>query len=217
MTFLISALLLFQAGVRNDLLELRSYLGSNYPRLIQFLNSKNQILLHNTETLAPAQAAEMRARMRVPDKLPADRPVLITKVDNIGQGLVSFLFEDDFITEQVIFYFCPPQAATPTTPALPERVLTMQVLLDDSHALGPTVGLLRSVYQLPAPLPSGANYQPVLMYPIRPNLPVTIWNLETVEALYQAVPGQPLITGQLWLTDKTVRMTCSDVPMLTAP
>jgi hypothetical protein len=217
MTLLLSALLLFQAGVRNDVVELLSSLGSNYPRLIQFLNSKNQILLRNTETLAPAQAAEMRARMRVPDKLPADRPIVIAKIDNVGQGLASFLFEDDFITEQVNFLFCPPQAATPTQPAQPERVLAIQVLLDDSRALGPAVTLLQTVYQLPPPLPRGANYQPVLTYPIRPSLPLTIWNFGTVEAIYQAIPGQPLITGQLWLTDKTVRSTCTEIPTLTAP
>ena len=217
MTFLISALILFQAGVRNDLIELRSYLGSNYPRLIQFLNSKNQILLHNTETLAPAQAAEMRARMRVPDRLPADRPIVMAKIDNVGQGLASFLFEDDFITEQVNFAFCPPQPATPSQPALPERIMTIQVLLDDSRALGPAVTLLQTVYQFPPPLPPGSNYQPVLNYPIRPALPLTIWNFGNIEAIYQAIPGQPLITGQLWITDKTVRSTCTQIPTLTAP
>ncbi|HYR83741.1 MAG TPA: hypothetical protein VE422_06660 [Terriglobia bacterium] len=217
MTLLISALIFFQLGARNDLVELRSYLGSNYSRLIQFLNGKNQILLHNTETLAPAQAAEMRGRMRVPDKLPADRPIVTAKIDNVGQGLASFLFEDDFITEQVNFAFCPPQPATPSQPARPERVMAIQVLLDDRRALGAAVTLLQGVYQLPPPLPPGADYQPVLNYPVRSNLPVTIWNLGTIEAIYQAIPGQALITGQLWLTDKTVRSTCTEIPTLTAP
>src|SRR5207244_1835388 len=112
MSFLLAVLLLAQAGVRNDLFELRQYLGGTYRATVDRLNAKNQILLRNTEPLAPAQAAEMRARMQVPERLPADRPYLSTHVQDIGQGLLSFLFEDDFIVEQVNFVFCPAE----TTP-----------------------------------------------------------------------------------------------------
>src|SRR3954470_9021957 len=115
MSFLLAALFLFQAGVRNDVNELRQYLGKAYPSAIQLLNAKNQILLRNTEPLAPAQAAQMRAQMQVPDRLPPDRPVLSTRIQNVGQGLLTFLFEDDFIVEQVNFIFC----------AVPERVMAI--------------------------------------------------------------------------------------------
>ena len=60
MSALLAVLLFVQAGVRNDINELRQYLGRNYPATIQALNEKNQILLRNTERLAPAQAAEIR-------------------------------------------------------------------------------------------------------------------------------------------------------------
>ena len=211
MTLLITVLLALQAGVRNDLIELRQYLGKTYPATIQALDPKNQILLRNTQTLAPAQAAEMRARMAAPDKLPPSR-TLRAGIDNIGQGLLSFLFEDDFIVEQVNFVFCSAR------PDGADRVLAVQVLLDDSRALGSTPTLLQKVYQLPAPVPPGAKYQPTLTYPIRANLPLTLWDLGGVEAAYQPVTGQSLVTGQLWLTDKAVFAACNQVPKLpTAP
>jgi hypothetical protein len=200
--------LLIQFGVRDDVVELRRYLGMTYRSVIQSLDAKNQILLRNTEGLAPAQAAEMRARMQAPATLSKERPVLAAKIENIGQGLVSFLFEDDFITEQVNFVFCPAQ------PDKPERVLAVQVLLDESRALDTAVRLFQTIYQLPPPVIPAPNYQLALMYPVRPNLPLTIWNMGTIEAIYQPVPGQKLITGQFWLTDRTVAADCMAIPKL---
>jgi len=211
MNLLLSLLFIFQAGVRNDVADLRQYLGMNYRSVIQRLDDKNQILLRNTEPLAPAQAAEMRLRMRVPDSLPADQPLLSARITNVGQGLLSFLFEDDFLTEQVNFVFCPAEA---DNPARPERVMTIQVLFDDRRAFAAAVTLLQTVYQMPPPLPPGTNYMPVLMYPLASNLAATVWSAGTLEALYQPVPGQALVTGQLWLTDKTVVMQCMNIPKL---
>ena len=201
----------YQIGVRNDVVELRQYLGMTYHSVIQKLDAKNQILLRNTEPLAPAQAAEMRLRMRVPDSLPADRPLLSARISNIGQGLLSFLFDDDFLTEQVNFVFCPAET---DNPARPERVITIQVLFDDRRAFGPAITLLQTIYQMPQPLPPGANYMPVLMYPLAPNSPVAVWSAGALEAVYQPVTGQALVTGQLWLTDKTVVMQCMNIPKL---
>jgi len=66
--------------------------------------------------------------------------------------------------------------------------------------------------QMPQPLPPSAEYMPVLSYPLARNLPATVWSTGSLEALYQPVLGNPLITGQLWLTDKTVVMQCGNVP-----
>ena len=209
MSILTGLLLLFQIGVRNDLIELRQYLGMTYPLLIQALNAKNDILIHNTQRLAPAQAAQMLQRMQVPDALPADQPVVRARIDNAGQGLLTFLFEDDFLVEQVNFVFCPAES-----PAKPEHVMTIQVLLDDRRALGRTLSLLQTTYQMPPPLLPGTEYQPVLMYPTAPNIPTTIWSFGTFEALYQPVAGNRLVTAQLWLTDKTVVMQCMNIPKL---
>jgi hypothetical protein len=213
MNFLLGLALLApgQVGVRNDITDLRQYLGLTYPAVVQRLDAKNEILLRNTERLAPAQAAQMRLRMQVPDRLPAAPPLLSARITNIGQGLLTFLFEDDFLTEQVNFIFCPAEA---NNPARPERVMTIQVLFDDRRSFGPVVRLLQSVYQMPAPLPPGANYMPVLMYPLAPNLPSTIWSAGPLEAVYQPVAGNALVTGQLWLTDKTVVMGCMNIPKL---
>src|SRR5437879_11190948 len=125
-----------QAGVRNDINELRQYLGMTYPSVIQALNAKNQILLRNTEPLAPAHAAEMRLRMQAPDRLAVDHPLVAARINNVGQGLLSFLFEDDFLTEQVNFVFCPAQGGDP---AKTEHVMAIQVLFDDRRALAPAV------------------------------------------------------------------------------
>jgi hypothetical protein len=212
MTSLIVLFLFFQAGVRNDVFELRQYLGKTYPATIQTLDAKNQILLRNTEKLAPAQAAEMRARMQAPAKLSTERPVLNAKIDNFGQGLLSFLFEDDFIVEHVNFVFCAVR------PDDVDRVFAVQMLFDDGRSLGSAPDLLQKVYQLPPPIPRGAKYELALNYPIRPNLPLILWDMGNVEAVYQPVTGERLITGQLWLTDKTVFAACSQVPKLpTAP
>jgi hypothetical protein len=67
---------------------------------------------------------------------------------------------------------------------------------------------------MPPPLTPGSGYQPVLMYPLPPNVPTTIWSLGNLEALYQPVAGNRLISAQLWLTDKTVVMQCMNLPKL---
>jgi hypothetical protein len=59
----------FSSRVRDDIFQLRQYLGSSYPAVINLLNAKNQILLNNTQRLAPAQAAQIRAHMQAPPKL----------------------------------------------------------------------------------------------------------------------------------------------------
>ena len=211
MSILTGLLLMFQIGVRNDLIELRQYLGMTYPLVIQALNAKNDILIRNTQRLAPAQAEQMLQRMQVPAALPADQPVVRARIDNVGQGLLSFLFEDDFLVEQVNFVFCP---AEPNNPARPEHVMTIQVLLDDRRAAAPTLSLLQTIYQMPPPLLPGTQYQPVLMYPLVPALPTTRWSFGTFEAMYQPVAGERLFSGQLWLTDKTVVMQCMNIPKL---
>jgi hypothetical protein len=149
----------------------------------------------------------MRGRMKPPDTLPAVN-VLSTKIDNAGQGLVTFLFDDDFYTEQVNFIFCPAQ------PDKPDRLLGIQVLFDDSRAVGDTVRILQFIYQLSPPIVPPADYKLALMYPILPSLPARIWNIGTTEAIYQPVSGQRLITGQLWLTDRTVASDCMNIPKL---
>jgi hypothetical protein len=202
---LLVGLLFLQAGVRNDVAELRQYLGTSYRGLIQALDSKNQFVLRNVGGIAPAQAAEMRARMRTPDRLPTGNPIVSAKIDNVGQGLLSFLFDGDFVPEQVNFVFCPAEQ---------ERLMTIQVLLDDRTALGSTVDLLQKVYQLPPPLAPKADYKYVLPYPFRTGVLPTIWSLGTVEVLYQPVLGQKLVTGQLWLTDTTVVSQCTALPKL---
>jgi len=209
---MISALLvglLMQTGTYDDMVQLRRYLGMSYQAVVQSLNAKNQLLLRNTEVLAPAQAADMRAHMKAPDTVSAGN-VLSAKIDNVGQGIVTFLFEDDFITEQVNFVFCPVQQDGP------ERVMAVQVLLDDRRAVRDAVNTLQLIYQLPLPLrPTPLNpYQLALMYPIRPDLPLTIWNLGSTEALFQPIPAQKLITGQLWITDKTIAADCMNIPNL---
>ena len=205
---LIAAFLLIQFGLRDDVIELRQYLGRSYATVLQALDNKNQILLRNTRPLAPAQAAEMAARMKSSNALPAGRPILPVRIDNAGQGLVTFLFEDDFLTEQVNFVFCPAVTAQP------ERVIAIQVLFDDRRALQSAPTLLGSIYRLGQPTPLTPQYQLALTYPVRSDLPLTLWNLGSVEAIYQTVPGQQLVTGQLWLTDKQGVAVCAAVPKL---
>ena len=92
--------------------------------------------------------------------------------------------------------------------------MTIQVLLDESRALAAAPALLQSVYQMPAPLPPGSEYVPALTYPFAPNLPVTVWSIGTLEAFYQPVVGNRLVTGLLWMTDKAVVTQCANPPKL---
>jgi hypothetical protein len=150
--------------------------------------------------------------MRPPALPGGSRPIVALNVTGIGQGLVTSLFEDDFLTEQVNLIFC----------SRPERVLSVQVLFDDRRALGRAEVLLQEVYGLPVPV-RFETYQPSMRYPlagvrydeqgtwqIRPDAPsVTVWDLGTAEVVYQQVLDQSLVTGQIWVTDKSVSNSCA--------
>ena len=48
----------------------------------------------------------------------------------------------------------------------------------------------------------------------RCNPRLSIWDLKTAEAVYQAVPGNRLITGQLLFADRDVVLHCMNIPKL---
>jgi hypothetical protein len=210
MILLLSLLLAFQAGTRTDVDELRQMLGFNYRSVLDALNARNQVILRNTQTLAPQQAAQMRSQMTEPP-FPAQQLVLPVNVGNIGMGSVLYFFDDDFTTEQIKFYFCPAQPASDEVPARSERLVAIQVLIDDSLALSDAPTLLQSVYKLPSPVPF-ERYEPVAEYPVRRGVPALAWDLGAQEAIYQRVSGGGVVTGQLWLADKNLLRTCVSPP-----
>ena len=123
---------------------------------------------------------------------------------------MSFLFDDDLFVEQVNIVFCD------------DRVSTIQVLFDDTEGFGDTAQLLSRVHGMGPAVPF-RSHAPVLRYPL-PGvtcdetgswslgvgvLPVTVWNLGTLEALYQPVAGQSVITGQFWLTRREAAPQCA--------
>ncbi len=189
--------LVFQ-GPSDDVADLRGFLGLNYRSVLARLEAKNQILLRNTERLAPQQAAEMRSRWSAPASI--ETPVLSLSINNVGQGLVTFLFEDDFLTERVNIVFCPAGATSP------ERVMTLQVLFDESRTLGTAPEILEKVYGMPISR-RPTDHQPALPYPLRPQVQVTYWDLGSVEAVYDPYRA-------LWITDKRIAATCSPLPKL---
>jgi hypothetical protein len=142
-----------------------------------------------------------------------NRPIVALTVTGVGQGLVTELFEEDFLTEQVNLIFC----------RTPERVIAVQVLLDDRRALGRTVDLFQRIYGLPVPV-SAAEYQPAMRYNLAGvrydaegswqmqsgAAPVTVWDMGAVEAVYQSVIREQLVTGQLWITDKAGALACPE-------
>jgi len=136
-------------------------------------------------------------------------------------GIVTTLFEMDFMPEQVNLVFCP---------AAPRRVVAVQVLFDERSALRDTLFLLQRIYQMPAPS-KFETYRPAMKYNLAgvtydaesrwmktARAPaVTVFDLgPTAEAVYQPVTGQRLITGQLWVGDKNAAKTCT-VPIVTSP
>ena len=210
-------LLLLQAGVLNDVPELRKFLGTDFAGAMQLLAAKNQALIVKS---TPTRAAELRAELAPPAALPVNVNVLPLTLTNTGRGLVAFVFEPDFITEQVNLVFCP---------VAPRRVVAVQVLFDDRRALKDTLFLLQRVYQLPAPS-KFETYTPAMKYDLAgvtyddenrwtkgtaaPN--VMVFDLgKDAEAIYQPVTGQRLVTGQLWIGDKNAAKTCP-TPIVTA-
>ena len=214
-------LILLQIGPQKDVAELRKFLGADFGGALKLLAPGNDFLLNNVQRNSPAQAAQMRLEMSRPASLPDSQNIVPLVVTNAGRGLVTILFEDDFLTEQVNLVFCP---------AAPRRVVALQVLFDDRRALRDTPYLLQRIYQLPAPA-KFETYVPAIKYDLAgvtydaenhwtkdPKAPaVMVFDLgKDAEAVYQPVTGQRLVTGQLWLGDKNAAKTCP-VPIVTKP
>jgi hypothetical protein len=194
-----------QLGSHDDVAQLRQFLGMPYPAAVRALQERNEPLLRNTGGLAPAQAAAMRQEMKPPAMPAGARPIIALNATGIGRGLVLQLFEDDFLTDQVNLIFCRD----------PERIISVQVLFDDSRALGDTVAIFRKIYRLPSPVPAD-DYHPAMRYSlagvryddqgawqIRADAPrITVWDLGPVEAVQQ--------NGQLWITDKAATASCPE-------
>lgn len=212
MKLLLTLLLAFQAGSMSDVNDLRQMLGKNYRTVLDVLNTRNQAILRNTERLAPQQAAQMRARMIEPP-LPADQLKLSLDLNNVGQGLVLYVFEHDFTTDRINLFFCAAQPAEGDLAARTERLVAIQVLLDDSVAPSPAVEMFQSVYGLPRPFPLN-TYESFATYPIVAALGGVAWDLGAHEAIYQSVRGNSLVNGQFWITDKGLFRTCSKPPKL---
>jgi len=194
----------------NDTGILYGLLGLDFGDAIENIQKWNLTLIRNTERLAPAQAAEIRSRTASPEGLPESN-ILSLADSNLGLGLVSVLFEDDFIVEQVNLIFCE------------DRIAALQVLFDDSRAFGDTVQLLGSVCGMGPTVPFG-SHKPALEYRLRGGSydeegawtldiggsPVTVWDMGLREALYQPVPGETMITGQFWMTNKQLGAQCGN-------
>jgi hypothetical protein len=210
---------LLQIAPGKDIAELRKFLGRDFAGASSLLAPWNNFLLNNVQRNSPAQADRMRFEMSSPAALGPNQNVVPLTITNAGRGLVTLLFEDDFITEGVNLVFCP---------ADPRSVVALQVLFDDRKALRDTPYLLRQIYGLPEPDLS-PNYIPSMKYDLAgityddqnrwtkaagaPN--VMVFSLDNdVEVLYQPVLGQRLVTGQLWVGSKTAARTCS-VPIVT--
>jgi hypothetical protein len=208
-----------QSGVQNDVAVLRRFLGADFANAMKLLAPANDFLIGNVQGNSPQQAARMRADIALPATLPEKQNIVQLTVTNAGRGIVTTLFEEDFMTEQVNLVFCP---------AAPRRVVAVQVLFDDRPALRDTLFLLQRIYQMPQPS-KFETYQPAMKYDLAgvsydaesrwkktATAPaVTVFDLGTAaEAIYQPVVGQRLITSQLWVGDKNAAKTCP-VPITT--
>ncbi len=205
-TILIGALL--AAPQIDDMGALRNLLGSDFEEALKLIDEWNQFLIRNTETLAPAQAAELRARTKLPSEVPASNTLALAE-SNYGLGLVTMLFEEDFDVVQINLIFCD------------DRVASLQVLFDDNSTFGNTVQLLGSVYGMGPSVPFG-SHTPAVKYPL-PGVtytdegewqlgmgasPVVVWDMGPREGLYQPVGSGGVIRGQFWLTHKELAKTC---------
>jgi hypothetical protein len=206
-------LLLLQIAPGNDVAELRNFLGKDFATAMSQLAPLNNVLLANVEKPSPQQAAQMRQRMANPSALAEKQTIVPLTGTNAGQGLVTFLFEDDFVTEQVLLVFCPRDE---------RRVIAVEVLFDDRKALRDTPYLLQKMYKLPEPT-KFEDYKPAMKYDLvgvtydnqgrwTKNAgapPVMVFDLgRDAEAIYQPIYGERLISGLLWIGDKNAMAAC---------
>ena len=207
-TILIGALL--AAPQIDDMGVLRNLLGSDFEQALKLIDKWNQFLIRNTEQLAPAQAAELRRRTKLPSEVPGSNTLALAE-SNYGLGLVTRLFEEDFDVVQINLIFCDDRAAS------------LQVLFDDSRTFGNTAQLLGSVYGMGPSVPFG-SHTPAVKYPL-PGVtytdegewqlgmgasPVVVWDMGLREGLYQPVGSGGVILGQFWLTHGELAKTCGD-------
>ena len=188
---------------------LRDLLDSDFKTAIEHLAGWNRTLIRDLQVRAPEEAIEVAPRLEPPETLPSTNTLALAE-SNFGRGLVTFLFDEDLTVEQVNLLFCD------------ERVGAIQVLFDDVETFGDTEQLLSRVHGMGPAVPFG-SHAPAFRYPL-PGVaydesgdwslevgasPVTVWNMGTLEALYQLVTGQRVITGQFWLTSRELASQCS--------
>jgi hypothetical protein len=204
---------LLQMAPLNDVVDLQKFLGKDFAGVLKLLEPTNTRFIQNVEKNSPEQAARMRQEMSVPARLADGQTFVPLIVTNVGRGIVTTLFEEDFITEQVNLVFCP---------ANPRRVVALQVLLDERPAIRDTLFLMQRVYRMPQPAKfetytpamrynlSGVTYNAQMKWTKAPTAPpVIVFDLgEEVEVIYQPVTSQRLVTGHLWVGDKKAAENC---------
>ena len=188
---------------------LRDLLDSDFDTAVEHLAGWNRTLIRDLQITAPEDAIAFEARMEAPETIPSTN-ILPLAESNFGRGLVTFLFDENLSVEQVNLLFCD------------ERVGAIQVLFDDVETFGDTEQLLSCVHGMGPAVPFG-SHAPAFRYPL-PGVAydesgdwslevggaaVTVWNMGTLEALYQPVAGQRVITGQFWLTSRELASQCA--------
>ncbi len=188
---------------------LRGLLESDLDSAIEQLADWNRTLIEELQQTDPDAAVELEAGLEAPRTLPSSQTLALAE-SNFGRGLVTSLFNEDLTVEQLNLLFCR------------ERIGAIQVLFDDSETFGDTAQLLSRVHGMGPAVPFG-SHRPAFRYPL-PGvtydesdgwnlsvgaLPVTVWNLGTLEALYQPVAGQRVIAGQFWLTSRELASACA--------
>jgi hypothetical protein len=191
----------------DDVGVLRDLLDSDFDTAIEHLAGWNRTLIQDLEVSAPEEAIALEARLERPETLPSTNNLPLAE-SNFGRGLVTFLFDEDLSVEQVNLLFCD------------ERVGSIQVLFDDVETFGDTEQLLSRVHGMGPAVPFG-SHAPAFRYPL-PGVtynefgewslkvgasPITVWNLGTLEELYQPVAAQRVITSQVLFDEQGTGLT----------
>jgi hypothetical protein len=190
--------------------QIRPLFGLGYVQTIEMLerwNEEHFAKLGHT-------AAQIALRNAFPETLSAGK-ILPLDAQSPGAGLAAAILPGERLSaRQINVVFCPAS----------DRAMAIQILLSSNESPEPVrlVEMVRELYGLPSSL-AFESHRPALRYPL-PGVaystdggwqapsggpPISVWNRDSMEIVFQPIANDPFLQAQLWFADKTVTNQCA--------